>query len=118
MATLSLSQAARAVGKAKPTVLKAIKTGRLIATKGNREWVIDTADLFKVWPRLTDDVVTPTGRDDTKVTALETEVRMLREMLDRERETVGDLRQRLDRAEGELAAQRQERRRGFWSFWR
>lgn len=118
MSTLSLGQAAKAVGKSKPTLLKAIKTGRLKAVKGNREWQIDTDDLFKVWPRLTEATGSPTGSDTgsdgAKVAALETEVRLLREMLDQERNTVGDLRQRLDRAERELA----DRRRGprWWPF--
>lgn len=110
MATLSLSEAARKVGKSKPTLLKAIKTGRLKAVKGNREWQIDTADLHQVWPRLTESDGSHTGKDtskdDAKIAALETEVRMLREMMNRERETVADLRARLDRAEKELADQR------------
>jgi ribosomal protein S9 len=41
---------------------------------------------------------------------------MLREMLERERETVQDLRERLTRAELLLTDQRTKPRKSFWSF--
>lgn len=106
MTTLSLSQAAKAVGKSKPALLKAIKTGRLKAIKGNREWQIELSDLHKVWPRLPDEDVNPTGKVTINHDAYETEIRMLREMLAMQTDTITDLRTRLDKAES---------RKGLWA---
>src|SRR5512132_4649751 len=47
----SLKQAADAVGRGKPAVLKAIKAGRISAHKNeNGEWQIDPAELHSVYP--------------------------------------------------------------------
>lgn len=52
----SASKAAKEVGKSIPTITKAIKDGRLSATKlqgGGYE--IDAAELFRVWPKVKDE---------------------------------------------------------------
>lgn len=47
---ITLLEAARQTGKSKGALLKAIKTGRLSATKGaNGEWLLDPAELFRVY---------------------------------------------------------------------
>ncbi len=47
---ISIREAATATNKAKPTILKAIKTGRLPATKNAKgEWRIDPTELFRVY---------------------------------------------------------------------
>ena len=114
MATFSLTQAAKQVGKSKPTISKAIKTGRLSAKKVGTGYQIDAAELFRVYPKATETLPDKTGQDDPKVALLELEARMLRDQLDRERETVEDLRTRLDRAERLITDQRPEPRRWFW----
>lgn len=49
---LSLREAAEETGKTKPAILKAIKSGRISATKNQSgEWQIDPAELFRVYPR-------------------------------------------------------------------
>lgn len=105
MTQLSIGQAAKLTGKSKSTISRAIKSGRLSANRDGDRYLIDPAELTRVFdatvaqPAQWND---PQPRDATperpSVDALETENRMLREMLDRERETVEDLRVRLTRA--------------------
>jgi hypothetical protein len=66
-------------------------------TKGdNGEWSIDGAELARAFPWDTKGYqVSPLKNND----ATEIEISMLREMLDRERNDVEDLRERLTRAE-------------------
>lgn len=47
---LTLGKAALEVGKSKPTILKALKTGRLSGTKVGSEWQIESSELFRVYP--------------------------------------------------------------------
>lgn len=134
MPSYSLSQAARKIGKSKPTLLKAIKNGRLKAVKGNREWRIELDDLLAVWPqhqeatgRIGDN---PTGSDATKIAVLEEKVNGLRELLERERETVSEikasnadlqganaeLRERNAELRTRLEVIEQRRRPAWWPF--
>ena len=57
----------------------------------------------------------PSREPQKSSNATETEIRMLREMLDRERETVEDLRSRLTRAELVITDQR-SKPRNWWPF--
>ena len=49
----TLGQAALKVGRSKPTLLKALKTGRMSANKVGNEWQIEPAELFRVYPQTT-----------------------------------------------------------------
>ena len=112
---LSVSQAAKEVGKSKPTISKAIKTGRLSAKKVGVGYQIDPAELFRVYPKAPESLPVNEPQGNHKVFALETEVRMLREAIDREKEISDDYRARLDRAEGLIADQRPPaKRKWFW----
>jgi hypothetical protein len=55
MKPLSASQAAKAVGKSIPTITRAIKSGKLSATKlpDGKGYEIDPSELFRVWPSVT-----------------------------------------------------------------
>lgn len=112
----SIGQAAIETGKPKSTISRAIKTGRLSATKNGNRYDIDAAELFRAFPS---NVAQPQKQNDTQppedTNATDTEIRMLREMLDRERETVDDLRTRLTRAELLLTDQR-PKPRSWWPF--
>ena len=46
----TLGTAARHVGKSKPTISKAIKDGKLSATKVNGAYQIDPSELSRVYP--------------------------------------------------------------------
>jgi hypothetical protein len=104
--------AAKATGKSIPTITRAIKKGVISAEKTPAGgYLIDPSELHRVFPAVTSvrDVTPEKLEHDTpeksNVTGeLELEVRMLREMLAREQDTVNDLRSRLD-------AEAEERRR-------
>lgn len=117
MPKLSLTQAAKEVGKSKPTISKAIKTGRLSAKKVGVGYEIDAAELFRVYPKTTQNEPAKETTSTGEVNLLGLEVKMLREQLDRERDTVDDLRKRLDRAERLIEDQRPAPvtpRKWFW----
>ena len=67
MAFLSLRTAAQQAGTSKSTILWAIQSGRLSATRTEDGYQIDSAELSRVYP--------------AKLAMLETEVRLLRELL-------------------------------------
>lgn len=107
----SLSKAADITGKGKSTIHRAIKSGRLSATrKEDGSYTIDAAELSRVFPL---ERLEPASRDnpephqeprrDTEE-VLRVKVAMLEEQLSRERDTVEDLRKRLDRADDRLLA--------------
>jgi hypothetical protein len=93
----SMLEAAKEAGTSKASIWRAIKSGRLSATRrDDGTYQIDPAELFRVYPRrLADGALkqteTASETADTAETspvtaaqaALEVEVRMLREMLDR-----------------------------------
>ena len=92
---LSLNQAAKICGRAKSTLLDAIKNGRLSALKTkNGHYEIDPSELHRVFPFAAPDHPEPV-RDRTPVPqptpsenhpntkGLEREVELLREMLDK-----------------------------------
>lgn len=100
----SLKQAADAVGRGKPALLKAMKNGRISAKKNDKgEWEIDPVELHRVYPP-----VSGTGsgtssgerqeppKEPPNIGVLETKIEALQDQLKRERETVNDLRNRLD----------------------
>ncbi len=97
----TLGQAAKATGTSKPTLSRAIKSGRLSAQKQpDGSFLIDPAELHRVYPP-----VTATGNDNGNVersetpnnpSALQAQLETLREERDRERRqlqaTIDDLR--------------------------
>lgn len=101
----TIGEAAKATGKSKATISKAIKKGTLSATRlGNTTtspFEIDAAELFRVFPKTSTQNTLENTSDTPKNTyensALQTEVKMLREMLEREREIADDLRRQLDK---------------------
>jgi hypothetical protein len=114
----SLAQAAKAAGKSKPTIARAIKAGRLSAGRGaDGSYVIDPAELARAFPPLAGDVTgsmkhyvpgNGTGADPATAPG---EIGGLRLLLAEREETIRDLRQRLDRADERLAGEIDERRR-------
>lgn len=106
--TMSLNEAAKSCQKAKGTILKAIKEGRLSAPKDSQgRYEIDPSELHRVFP--------PTGPDQSEkptltsatdhqnrieIERLRAELKAANALSENMAETVADLRERLDR-EGE-----------------
>lgn len=112
---LSLRQAADTCGKSRSTIHRALQNGKLSGTKDESgEWSIEGAELARVFPWDTKghDQRNATGQqratpDVSEVMAVK--VAMLEQQLEREQETVADLRKRLDRAEDRVARLTDER---------
>ena len=139
----SLAEAARASGKSKMTIQRAIKGGKISASRNeDGSYDIDPAELHRVFPVVPgDDPDTRNmGHDDTSsdINMLQLEIKLRDEKLaslkaERERErkilqdSVDDLRHRLDQSEEErrktqaqltalLTDQRPDRRRRWWPW--
>lgn len=145
MMKLSANRAAKEAGIAKKTLLDAISSGRLTASKNDKGyWEIEPVELFRVYPKtgfFESEKPHPTSSKNGQKTSengvLEVEVKMLREQIDamtaeRDRERgqlvdqIEDLRTRLNGAEAErmrLNAVLADQREGFKTadkraFWR
>jgi hypothetical protein len=108
---LTLRQAAELSGASRSTIHRALKSGKL--SGGRLEggaWDIDPSELARVFPW---DTTEPAQRDaqgqekdrlGEREAVLVVRVEMLEHQLERERDTVADLRKRLDRAEDRVLA--------------
>jgi len=91
MQKLSANKAAKEAGIAKKTLLEAISSGRLTASKNEKgHWEIDPAELFRAYPKASfsePEKPQPTHQENHQKTsqnsALEIEVKMLREQIER-----------------------------------
>ena len=114
--TYTLGTAAKATGKSKPTIQRAIKSGRISAKKNeNGTYAIDPAELHRVYPAVTsnsnDNGTVKQSETPNSNTMLQREIELLREQLDRERDTVTDLRRRLDAESEERRSANEECRK-------
>ena len=88
--TYTLGTAAKATGKAKSTILKAIRSGKISASKNeNKEWSIDPSELHRVFPPVSENSEetgqrTPDNTlNEQVVTVLERENAYLKQLLER-----------------------------------
>lgn len=121
----TLSQAAKEAGVSKSTLSKALSTGRLSGERlPSGSFRIDASELFRVFPKRTEEAHTETvreqdrtanGRPEAELVLTQLRLQMVEDQLARERElrdqeretsqeTVADLRRRLDRAEERVLA--------------
>ena len=133
--TMTLNEAAKSCRKAKGTVLKAIKEGRLSAPKDAQgRYKIDPSELHRVFPltpidRSEKPILTPSHDHENRIEIerLRAELKAANTLSENMAETVADLRERLDR-EGEERRQltamltdqrtRQGAKRGLFGFLR
>lgn len=136
MSGLTLSEAARTLGKSKSTLNRAIKTGRLTAIRNDDgTFSIDPAELYRAFPEPTKNAVhvSPSERSRTLVPSdLQSRISFLEQLLEkerdiaaREREISADLKEDRDKwrqqATSLLTDQRSEsthvtKRRIWWPF--
>jgi hypothetical protein len=102
----TLGDAARATGKSKPTIAKAIKTGRISAGRGeDGSYQIDPAELHRVYPVASEMSGNSLQHETPVATATSGgEVEKWRALATEREEVIRDLRIRLD-------AEAEERRR-------
>ena len=104
MLYLTLGEAAKSAGKTKPTILNAIRKGRVSAKKDDKgQWQIDPAELHRVYPAVSFNSLkedktlrleTPSNTYEN--IALKKEVELLREQNNILKDERDDLRRRLD----------------------
>lgn len=111
---LTLSQAAKEVGKSKGTLSKAVKDGKLSVAKKdeNGSFQIDPAELFRAFPKQEKRYETGSiEQNETPVNPEHSDVEQGNGPLERAYvSTIEDLRRRLDDAERRLDQERQEAR--------
>lgn len=115
----TLGEAAKAVGKSKATLSKAVKSGRLSATrKEDGSFSIEPVELYRVYPPLPE-TGNPEQEETPEATLVNTtEIRVLQAKLDAARERITDLEE--DREHWRQQASRllnsppQQARKGFW----
>lgn len=137
----SLSEAAKATGKNKTTIQRAIKNGRISASKGDRgSYEIDPAELHRVFPltvaqldaqhRQSNDAqqveFAHNNSHLNRVVELEKELAVAHERAngleaqkDQMADTISDLRKRLDNSEGRvmaLLADNKPKRSSWWPW--
>ena len=104
----TVGQAARETGKSKSTISRNISIGKISAVKaGNGSYEIDAAELFRVFPRVeyaerkeqSNNVGVGRSATPIELIELKAEVKVLGEQLEREKETVCDLRRQVEREE-------------------
>ena len=80
---ITASEAAKKVGKSVPTIRKAIKNGKLSAKKRKgKGWIIETSELFKIWPDVSNDSDVTSTTSGVKTDVLQAKINPLRETLD------------------------------------
>jgi hypothetical protein len=120
----TLGQAARATGKSKPTIARAIQIGRISAARADDgSYMIDPAELSRIYP-LTGK---PNGTMKQSVTGEPAGASLAELLVERDRlvaeqaETIRDLRTRLDREAEErrqlIALLTDQRARPWWRRW-
>lgn len=94
----TLGTAAKATGKSKTTIQRAISNGKISATKSKEGgYSIDPSELHRVFPMLKHDTVSDTPNVDTtrppdETPVLRAKIAALEEMLSREREALDEVR--------------------------
>ena len=123
----SLGTAAKATGKAKSSILRAIKSGRISAIRTDSGWSIDPAELHRVFPLKDDNASQPgsgdaaerdaTSPEQLELFVLKTEVRVLQATGEMLRSQVDDIRRDRDTWR-DLAQAVQRQARDQRSWWR
>jgi hypothetical protein len=119
---LTAREAGERVGKTRQAIIKAIRKGTLSAAKDESgEWRIDPAELFRVYPPVSQvDGTHPATGNASDTAGLRREIELLRERLAEKDEQIDDLREDRDRwreqATRLLPAPQPDARRGWWPW--
>ncbi len=126
----TLGDAAKATGKDRATISRAIRAGKISAKKNQHgQWSIDPSELHRVYPALAPQGVAQKtdapARNAEHNSALQAKIEGLQAQLELLRDERDDLRRRLDeesRERSQLTAQLTDQRqedqpRRRWRFW-
>jgi len=120
----TLGMAAKATGKSKTTIQRAIAKGTISAHKEkNGRYSIDPSELHRVFSMVSTDTVTQPSQVDTSrpldETPLQVKVEALEVMLEREREALTEMRSDRDAWKQQATAllgAPERKRRSWWPF--
>lgn len=119
----TLGEAAKATGKSKATISKAIKSGRISATKDETGvFAIDPSELHRVYPLTVEGEqketpLTPqvNSKDNGLIRELQARLEATQERLTDKETVISDLREDRDRWRQQATALLEDKRpRGFW----
>lgn len=109
-AMYTLGEAARATGKSKPTIARAIQSGRLSAARGDDgAYAIDPAELSRIYP-VTGNGVGHAQRSEPGPNDGQASEHLLR-LVTEQADTIRDLRARLDAERARFDTESEERRK-------
>ena len=111
----TLGTAAKATGKSRSTILRAVKSGKLSYDRDvHGQYQIDQSELDRVYPKHVANQSNDASRNQEKnayeTVVLKRELEMSRELAEERKRTIEDLRDRLDKAEDERNKEAEERR--------
>ena len=111
----TLGTAAKATGKSRSTILRAVKSGKLSYDRDvHGQYQIDQSELDRVYPKHVANQSSDDPRNQEKnayeTVVLKRELEMSRELAEERKRTIEDLRDRLDKAEDERNKEAEERR--------
>lgn len=119
----TLNEAAKAVGKSKTTIHRAIKSGKISASKlDSGAYSIDPSELHRAFQVGTSERTTRNDKEQIETTSGTADIRL--EMLEKERvrerqqleETIADLREDRDKWRQQATALLEDKRpKGFWA---
>ena len=123
----TLGEAAKATGKSKATISKAIKSGRISASKGdNGVYRIDPSELHRVYPPTPSETGKPEQKETlsslqvntheaSKIRELEILLKASQQRLEDRGEQLSDLKEDRDKWRQQATALLEDKRpRGFW----
>jgi hypothetical protein len=113
--TYTLGTAAIATGKAKSTILKAIRSGKISASKNvSNEWSIDPSELHRVFPPVSENSEETAQRtpdnplNEQVITVLERENAYLKQLLERAEAKIDEKEERLREKDDDLRRKDQQ----------
>jgi len=120
----TLGEAAKATGKSKTTIQRAVSKGFISASKEKSgRYSIDPSELHRVFPMIPSETVSKPSQVDTSrpldETPLQMKVQALEAMLEREREALTEMRSDRDAWKQQATAllgAPERKRRSWWPF--
>jgi len=119
----TLGEAAKATGKSKTTIQRAIAKGNISAEKSKSgRYSIDASELHRVFPKMSTDTVTEGSQLDITrppdETPLQVKIEALEAMLEREREALSEMRSDRDAWKQQATALlgSPEKKRRWWPW--
>ena len=120
--SLTLKQAAEAVGKTKPAILKAINNGKISASKNeHNQWKIEPAELFRVYQPVKEEKPVNENQQEKVNDGIQLENRLLTQEINFLRQQLEEAKEREKKLLGLVEKQtnlleHQQQKKPFWKM--